>query len=643
MHRRLLWPAPVLLLVLAGLLIGAAPAAPAAPVTSVAMLTTSSPTAEAGLVSGPIRAPGGPYLYDEAGRVVFFHGVNAVDKHPPYELFPAPGRPWNLSGADAALMARLGFNVVRLGMTWRGLEPGTSPANDPAICARGHPTDPHQFNQATFNRYVQRLRQTVELLGRFHIYTILDMHQDVYNEAFDGEGAPSWAVCTDGVPSVDPPGRWSLEYATKAAGIAFRHFWANNVRGDLQGEYDRVWGDVARSFRGNPWVLGYDPFNEPFSTSLIRFGDEHFDAELECFYTGRAHIGTASHGGPPLRCPRGDPVAGVVPTILANDPSHLIFDEPDNYASRGFPTFLGPMNLHNLVYNIHIYCSARSPVTGNPTNVALCLRQDAHSLRVRTEDRAEMASAAQPGGPAWLVTEFGATSSPALLASVTAKFDAAQLGWIYWAWKYYADPTGSAAESLVMADGHLRSTALVLSRTYPQAVAGVPVSFDFDPSSGVFHLVYVPSHRIHAPTVVFVPAIHYPHGYCARSSGARVRLPAGSDLLEVHNDRGGHRVSVVVTPGACPTRWPGHRVARMCRNITTLRGLEPAATPEEIEAAARQYVRKVSGVQSTSPQTADAFEQAVALITEATTDLLARLPPRRQPPPTLPPLRRNMS
>ena len=43
----------------------------------------------------------------------------------------------------------------------------------------------------------------------------------------------------------------------------------------------------------------------------------------------------------------------------------------------------------------------------------------------------------------------------------------------------------------------------------------------------------------------------------------------------------------------------------MCRNITTLRGLEPAATPEEIQAAACQYVRKVSGVQSTTPQTED--------------------------------------
>jgi hypothetical protein len=78
----------------------------------------------------------------------------------------------------------------------------------------------------------------------------------------------------------------------------------------------------------------------------------------------------------------------------------------------------------------------------------------------------------------------------------------------------------------------------------------------------------------------------------------------------------------------------------MCRNITTLRGLEPAATDEEIEAAARQYVRKVSGVQSLSAATKDAFELAVAEVTAATTKLLNELPDRKQPPTTVPPLRR---
>ncbi|ETZ68273.1 hypothetical protein L841_2396 [Mycobacterium sp. MAC_080597_8934] len=73
----------------------------------------------------------------------------------------------------------------------------------------------------------------------------------------------------------------------------------------------------------------------------------------------------------------------------------------------------------------------------------------------------------------------------------------------------------------------------------------------------------------------------------------------------------------------------------MCRNITELRGLQPAATAEEIAAAARQYVRKVSGITRPSAANADVFETAVAEVTEATTRLLAALPPRRQPPKTV--------
>ncbi len=78
----------------------------------------------------------------------------------------------------------------------------------------------------------------------------------------------------------------------------------------------------------------------------------------------------------------------------------------------------------------------------------------------------------------------------------------------------------------------------------------------------------------------------------------------------------------------------------MCRNITVLRGLEPKASPAEVEAAARQYVRKVSGITSPSGQTDEAFERAVLKVAEATSELLGDLPPRRQPPVTVPPLRR---
>jgi len=78
----------------------------------------------------------------------------------------------------------------------------------------------------------------------------------------------------------------------------------------------------------------------------------------------------------------------------------------------------------------------------------------------------------------------------------------------------------------------------------------------------------------------------------------------------------------------------------MCRNITELRGLEPPATPDEVVAAARQYVRKVSGLATVPASATVAFEAAVAQVAAATADLLASLPPRRQPPATIPPLRR---
>jgi hypothetical protein len=84
-------------------------------------------------------------------------------------------------------------------------------------------------------------------------------------------------------------------------------------------------------------------------------------------------------------------------------------------------------------------------------------------------------------------------------------------------------------------------------------------------------------------------------------------------------------------------------VAAMCRNITILRGLEPVATRDEIDAAARQYVRKVGGIRTVSAQTEDAFERAARKVAEATTELLASLPPRQQPPKTSPPLRRLAS
>ena len=81
----------------------------------------------------------------------------------------------------------------------------------------------------------------------------------------------------------------------------------------------------------------------------------------------------------------------------------------------------------------------------------------------------------------------------------------------------------------------------------------------------------------------------------------------------------------------------------MCRNITTLRGLEPSVTDEEVEAAATQFVRKVSGVTSGKLLETEAFHRAVALVASATRQLLADLPARHGPPRTLPASRRHVT
>jgi hypothetical protein len=69
----------------------------------------------------------------------------------------------------------------------------------------------------------------------------------------------------------------------------------------------------------------------------------------------------------------------------------------------------------------------------------------------------------------------------------------------------------------------------------------------------------------------------------------------------------------------------------MCRNIRVLHHFEPPTTPEEVEAAALQFVRKVSG--STRPSQANqaAFDRAVEAIAAITRELLDELEPRGEP------------
>lgn len=524
-----------------------------APVTSPPPAPSANP---ADGPVGPLRAPGGPFLVDQTGRTVLLHGVDLVYKIPPYEVEVNGSGRNVLTPAEAQRMAQLGFTVVRLGIIWKGLEPGTDPMNDAAVCTPGAPrsSGSRQFNAGILDVYLTRLQATVSLLARYRIFSLIDMHQDVYNEAFGGEGAPNWAVCTDGVTpkSRRNVANWSANYTGPGVAQAYGHFWDNNVVGNLQGQYDAVWTKVAARFRGDPWVIGYDPFNEPYGGGL----DHHpnnpaFDALLECFYTGRAHPGL-NQSGQRVTCPADDPEEGLIPQIEAADPTHLVAYEGNYGTDSGVPNHIGAMDYPRLVLNFHDYCFLHVPNGPEPPHFAsICGPLERYVFAQHAQERANDSTPDQPGGPGWLLTEFGATTDSADLARITADADANLVGWIYWQWINYADPTGSHSSALWPPRAATASQLQVLSQTYASAIAGTPLSTSFDPNTGSFELRYRSNPTITAPTVIVVAeSTHYPHGYCVRVSGAHNLSHQDATRIDLVSTTA-TVVAVSLTAGSC--------------------------------------------------------------------------------------------
>ena len=149
------------------------------------------------------------------------------------------------------------------------------------------------------------------------------------------------------------------------------------------------------------------------------------------------------------------------------------------------------------------------------------------------------------------MSEFGATTSIPLAGFDVEWAGLEDLSWIYWAWKYYDDPTGSSAEGLVQPDGSYSPIVTVLSRTYPQAVAGDPNSTVFNPFTGAFSMVYAPTLAANGVTTVFIAAAqHYPTGWCAAVKNGRITSKPGASHLTVQTVGHPPQVYISVTAGS---------------------------------------------------------------------------------------------
>jgi hypothetical protein len=183
---------------------------------------------------------------------------------------------------------------------------------------------------------------------------------------------------------------------------------------------------------------------------------------------------------------------------------------------------------------------------------------------------AEKRSAAT--GDALLLTEFGATDDPGSLLGVLSLADRNMMSWQEWHYCGCDDPTttGSGDKQAIVLDpskppsgSNLKKVTLdAITRPYPQAVAGTPQSWAFDPSSGEFSLAYDPRQRVDgsgpfgvgAQTEIALPKRQYPDGYAPDVRGGAILSAPGAEVLRVAACRTVDLVSVTVVRGSGPAQ-----------------------------------------------------------------------------------------
>lgn len=167
----------------------------------------------------------GQSTVDASGQVVVLRGVAYAGYHFDISYTSLVVH----SESNYQEFARLGFNSVRLPISWSNLEPV-----------------PDRFNSAFLKNYVDR---DIQWAKKYGLYVILDMHQWNWAHRFGGAGAPDWVV-------QQYEGTKDGKYA------AIVNFWTQNKT--LQAHLINVWTGIAAYYKEEPAVAGYDLFNEPY-------------------------------------------------------------------------------------------------------------------------------------------------------------------------------------------------------------------------------------------------------------------------------------------------------------------------------------------------------------------------------------------
>ncbi len=489
---------------------------------SVAGIAPAASCATAPAVSGPPQLRrDGRWLVDPQQRVVLLHGVNLVWKNAP---FVPPAVAEGFLPADADWLRDHGFNTARIGTLWVGVTPQA----------------PGQVDA----EYLNAWDRVVQLLAARGIWMLFDFHQDMLGPVYQGEGVPEWAIEALEGPTTallgSPMFGFPFNYFTPQVSEAFDNLWAE--RGAVWDGFRDAWMAVATKWRDQPYSMGYDLFNEPWSG--LEWPTCIFLPQTGCPMADRDEIQPFFEH--------------AIRGIRSVDPDNMVWIEPQLLAGgTGAPTgFQAIAGETQLGYSVHNYCPltalAQAAQLGLPVPLPVGPQDTCEDFEAENFRQSRITS--ERIGAAELITEFGATDDLVLLERVTRLADENRVGWQYWHYKEWADPTTQSQESggqgMFADDGDLSSVKIeklkLLERTYPRATAGIPLELSFHPNTKAFLYRYTPR-CASAPTEIYVPTLHYPNGYAVVLTGARQLSAPGAPLLLIENLAGASEVSVQIT------------------------------------------------------------------------------------------------
>ena len=414
-------------------------------IRAVALATVLLATLGAATALAAPAAPlshSGRWITDANGRVVILHGWNMV-----YKVRSYRPEDTGFGEDDARFLARHGFNTIRLGVIHKGLEPRL-PGPD------GEP----RYREG----YLESIARSQRTLGRHGIFSLLDFHQDLYNERYQGEGFPDWAMVGDArtLPAEPKQGFPANYLVMPALNRAFDHLWLNDRAADgrrLQAAFGAAWRHVAERFGGARHVLGYNLLNEPWPGSQY----PSCVSPTGCPGFDRAFLEPFSER--------------VIAAIRRADRRKLVWYAPLLTFDFGADSSHGDTGDPRAGFAFNMYCLAS--LGGEPPpgpGGASC-----DTGYERTLDNAEGQS--RETGDALLLTEFAATDDLRTIERVAELADQRMISWQQWHYCTCDDPTTTAtpksAQALVRdpsrppAGDNLKAAKLgVSARAYPRAV-----------------------------------------------------------------------------------------------------------------------------------------------------------------------------